>query len=74
MIVHENGEIIDNIENRLNEASDFAKKGEGHLNEAKEEQKQAKGKQWWLCKCCFMAMIVVLGPLIMTSLSNMNFL
>jgi t-SNARE complex subunit (syntaxin) len=51
MIVHENGLLIDSIENKINNAKDYAEKGLGNMTEAKEHHVMAKKKKWWVCGC-----------------------
>lgn len=69
-LIHDSGQIVDQIKSNFSAAKILTDKGNKDLDEAKDELKKAKGKQWWMCICAFGAMCVIGAPIILTILVN----
>lgn len=70
LLVKESGSIVDEIELKLKAANEVTKKGLQNLKDAKEQHQSAQKKQWWMCLCAFMALVIVGSPTLLTILSN----
>lgn len=71
-VVHENGVMVNSIQEGISKAKDWTKKGEQNLIEAKEYEKKADKKKCWVCTCVLMTMVVVGAPTILTTLQNLD--
>lgn len=56
LLVHENGEIIDDIYLNVTEAKDNVTKGNKYMHKAKDHHKSAKKK-----KCCILLILLIVG-------------
>jgi hypothetical protein len=72
VVVHENGQILDSVEEKLVNAKDYARKGEVNLVEAKEFKKKANSKRCYVIVCLLTTLFVLGSPVIITTLLNQN--
>ena len=70
MIVHENGLLVDSIENKIHNAKDYTEKGLTNLEKAKEHHEGTKKKKWWVCMCISMAAAVVFSPILVSIIAR----
>jgi syntaxin 1B/2/3 len=69
-LIHDSGQMVDQINANFHAGNLLTKKGNKNLEEAKDEHKKAKGKQWWMCICAIGALCVIGAPILLTILVN----